>query len=386
MFARIRKKLPGPKTVAFWGSVTGAVGYYKYNKHESQKLLDYYCQRAEKAGNETMGSMDTARKVHVYIAVPMGELGTRRAREHWEKYILPVFAAGALDYELTLVNETGVDADGAERVVRGGVHQMISEEIKERRRRQLEAEEDNGELRLWRAAIEERESENEARRLKKRLGDEPGMSPLELWKASEYPGVMDVVAIGRETWVEMVNGISDGAVGSLNKLVPALVPLNQDQPQQQQITTETRDDGAEVTDTAGGEGTKEMQATAVTTPVEPIHIVNYDRYDDGKQRVELPAVAFISHRMLSGWGAVPQRVWNFFHDQQNVDEYSRQALQVVFESTRRVVHGVQELETLGRDEEELPGWKGQQSMEVVVDSSVADRLQIYDTQNDTAPA
>ncbi|KAJ2798973.1 mitochondrial import inner membrane translocase subunit tim54 [Coemansia guatemalensis] len=382
MFARIRKKLPGPKTVAFWGSVTGAVGFYKYNKHESQKRLDYYCQRAAQAANETMGSMDTARKVHVYIAVPMGELGTRRARQHWEKYILPVFAAGALDYELTLVNETEVDDDGTERVVRGGVHRMVAEEIKERRRRQLEAEEDNGELRLWRAAIEERESENEARRLKKRLGEEPGMSVLELWKAPEYPGVMDVVAIGRETWVEMVNGISDGAVGSLNKQVPALVPLHQDH-QLQEIKTETRDDGAQVTDTAGGESANETQAAAA--PAEPIHMVNYDRYDEGKQRVELPAAAFISHRMLSGWGAVPQRVWNFFHDQQNVDEYARQALQVVFESTRRAAHGVQELESLGREEEELPGWENQQPMDVVVDSTIADRLQIYDTQKDTAP-
>ncbi|KAJ2615555.1 mitochondrial import inner membrane translocase subunit tim54 [Coemansia sp. RSA 1365] len=382
MFARIRKKLPGPKTVAFWGSVTGVVGFYKYNKHESQKRMDYYCQRATLTANETIGSMDTPRKVHVYIAVPMGELGTRRAREHWEKYILPVFAAGALDYELTLVNETEVDEDGSERVVRGGVHRMVAEEIKERRRRQLEAEENNGELRLWRAAIEERESENEARKLKKRLAEEPGMSVLELWKAPGYPGVMDVVAIGRETWVEMVNGISDGAVGSLNKQVPALEPLDQDQ-KQQQITTETRDDGAQVTDTAGGETANETLAAA---PEEPIHIVNYDRYDDASHTVELPAAAFISHRMLSGWGAVPQRVWNFFHDQQNVDDYARQALQVVFESTRRPAHGVQELESLGREEENLPGWKDQQPMEVVVDSSVADRLQIYDTQNDIAPS
>ncbi|KAJ2345110.1 hypothetical protein GGF43_005300, partial [Coemansia sp. RSA 2618] len=40
---------------------------------------------------------------------------------------------------------------------------------------------------------------------------------------------------------------------------------------------------------------------------------------------------------------------------------------------------------MGREEEGLAGWQGQEPMDVVVDSRVADRMQIYDTQNDTAP-
>ncbi|KAJ2821066.1 hypothetical protein IWW50_004797, partial [Coemansia erecta] len=69
----------------------------------------------------------------------------------------------------------------------------------------------------------------------------------------------------------------------------------------------------------------------------------------------------------------------------NVDEYARQALQVVYESTRRAAQGSAELEAMGREEEGLAGWQGQEPMDVVVDSRVADRMQIYDTQNDTAP-
>ncbi|KAJ2814333.1 hypothetical protein IWW50_007164, partial [Coemansia erecta] len=69
----------------------------------------------------------------------------------------------------------------------------------------------------------------------------------------------------------------------------------------------------------------------------------------------------------------------------NVDEYARQALQVVYESTRRAARGRAELEAMGREEEGLPGWQGQEPLDVVVDSRVADRMQIYDTQNDTAP-
>ncbi|KAJ1728901.1 hypothetical protein LPJ61_003793 [Coemansia biformis] len=391
MFAGLRKKLPGPKAAAFWGCVAGATGFYKYNKDESQRRMDYYCRRAAHNANETVGSTETVRKVHVYIATPMGELGTRKARQHWEKYVLPVFAAGALDYELTLVNETEKDADGVERVVRGGVHRAVAEEIKEQRRKQLEAESGNEELRLWRAAVEVRKRENDARGVKNRLGVEPGMSVLELWKAQEYPGLMDVVAIGRETWVEAINGVSDGSVGSLDMQMPALVPLDADTKPATQVTVETREDGAQVTDTAGQPG----EAAAADTAGQPGEVartpsaqtINYDRYDNGSERatVALPAVAYIAHENLSGWGSVARRVWSIFHDQQNVDRYASQALQVVYESTRRAAHGRQELESMGRSEEELAGWEGQQAMEVVVDSGVVGRVQIYDTQHDGAP-
>ncbi|KAJ2361272.1 mitochondrial import inner membrane translocase subunit tim54 [Coemansia sp. RSA 2611] len=384
MFARIKKRLPGPKASAFWLSAAGLVSVYKYNKSQSDQRLQYYCQRAAHAANETIGSLDTPRKVHVYIAVPMGELGTRKARQHWERYILPVFAAGALDYELTLVNDTATESNGVERVVRGGVHRMVAEEIRERRRRRLEAEEENGELRLWRAAIDERKRENEARALKNRLGVEPGMSVLELWKAQEYPGVMDVVAIGRETWVEAVNGISEGASGSLNLQVPELVAL--DSEQNKKLNTEQN---AELNTEPNAEqnteqGTAHEAGSLADNAGEPAHVVNYDRFDDGAA-VALPAVAYIAHANLTGWGAVPLRIRNFFHDQQNVDEYACQALQVVYESTRRAARGAGELEAMGRAEEQMKGWEGQEPLEVVVDPQVAARLQIYDTQNDTAP-
>ncbi|KAJ2455764.1 mitochondrial import inner membrane translocase subunit tim54 [Coemansia sp. RSA 2336] len=327
MFARIKAKLPGPKATAFWVGASSLVGVYRYNKLQSQKRLDHYCQRAAHAANETMGSLDVPRKVHVYIAVPMGELGTRKARQHWEKYILPVFAAGALDYELTLVNDIEVE-NGQERVVRGGIHEQIAHEIRERRRRLLE--QDSEELRLWRETLEERQRDEESRKLKRRLDEEPGMSVLELWKPQAYPHVMDIVAVGRETWVEAVNGISEGAVGSLNVQLP------------------------------------ESE-------------IDYDRF--GSAPVALPAVAYISHENLAGWASVPQRIFNFFHDQQNVDRYARQALQVVYESTKRKPRGVHELEEMGKDEE--LGWD--EELQVVVDARVADQIQIYDTINDSAP-
>ncbi|KAI9473297.1 mitochondrial import inner membrane translocase subunit tim54 [Coemansia sp. RSA 989] len=329
MFARIKAKLPGPKAAAFWVGATSLVGVYRYNKRESQKRLDYYCQRASHAANETMGSLDVPRKVHVYIAVPMGELGTRKARQHWEKYVLPVFAAGALDYELTLVNDIETE-NGVERVVRGGIHEQIANEIRERRRKHLEAQ-DSRELRLWREALETRKREEESRKLRKRLEEEPGMSVLELWRPQEYPHVMDIVAIGRETWVEAINGVSEGAVGSLNLQLPECE-------------------------------------------------INYDRF--GNAPVALPAVAYISHENLAGWASVPQRIFNFFHDQQNVDRYARQALQVVYESTKRKPRGVQELEEMGKQEEAR--WD-QEPLEVVVDKRVADQIQIYDTMTDSAP-
>ncbi|KAJ2723018.1 mitochondrial import inner membrane translocase subunit tim54 [Coemansia sp. Benny D115] len=355
----IRKKLPSRNTALFWGTVFGGIGFYKYNKNESDRRLKYYCDQAATVANQPIGALDTVRKVHVYIAPPMGELGTRKARMHWEQYILPVFAAGALDYELTLVNDTETVGDN-EQVVRGGVHRMVAEEIKERRRRALEAEEDSEELRLWRQAIDQRNHDNEVREFKNLVGREPQENVLGLWKPEAYPGVMDVVAIGRETWVEAVNGVSDGAVGSLNYTMPKLVKLD----------SEDNKDGKD----AGGD---ELLADNATAQV----VIDYDRYGQGPE-VELPAVAYISHYNLTGWGSLPRKIWNFFHDQQNVDLYSSQALRIVLESSKRPVHGVEELAQMGAAEEELPSWEGEPRMDVVVDERVAARLFVYDTQEE----
>ncbi|KAJ1896466.1 mitochondrial import inner membrane translocase subunit tim54 [Kickxella alabastrina] len=387
----IKKKLPSRNTALFWGTVFGTIGFYQYNKRQSKKCLEYYCKRAEHVANQPVGSLDTMRKVHVYLTAPMGELGTRKARMHWEEYILPVFVAGALDYELTLVNETQT-VDGLESVVRGGVHSLVAEEVKETRRKQLEQEEDNEELRLWREAVEERRKENELREYKNQLGREPGETVnVGLWKPEPYPGVMDIVVVGREAWVEAINGISEGATGSLNLAMPQLVKLDTEERENapREITTETQAHGTdaeiEVTDTAGA---LDMTAPVATAPAaaEPApHVINYDRFDHGGALPELPAVAYISFFNLTGWGSLPHKIWNFFHDQQNVELYSRQALQVVFESTKRPARDVQEIVDMGKAEEELPSWENEQSMEVVIGARVAEVLEIYDTQNDNAP-
>ncbi|KAI8322882.1 hypothetical protein GQ54DRAFT_259275 [Martensiomyces pterosporus] len=322
MLAGLRRKLPSRNTALFWGGVLGLVGFYKYNKNESRKRLEYYCSRAEHVANETIGALDTPRKVHVFVATPMGELGTRKARLHWEKYILPVFVAGALDYELTLVNDTQM-IDGLEKL------------------------------------IDERVKENDVRELKNKNGSTPGQVDVSMWKPEPYPGIMDIVAIGRETWVEVINGINDGATGSLDRKIPPLPAANADEK-------------------AAGAN------TPAAIPTAPVQVIDYDRFDDNKQQPELPGVAYISHFNLTGWGSVPLKIWNFFHDQQNVDLYASQALQVVFESTRRRATGAAEIVDMGKDEEELPSWEGEH-MEIVVGQDVADALQIYDTQNDTAP-
>ncbi|KAJ2513161.1 mitochondrial import inner membrane translocase subunit tim54 [Coemansia sp. RSA 2049] len=412
MLASLRKKLPGRKASIFWGTVFGTVGFYQYNNRESKKRMDYYCKRAEAAANESIGALDTPRKVHVYIAVPMGELGTRKARLHWEQYVLPVFVAGALDYELTLVNDTETDSDGGnERVLRGKVHTLVADEIKERRRKEMEK--DNEELRLWRAAIDERKKENEERVRRNRLGAS-GESRQELdlsnWKPEPYPGTMDIVAIGRETWVEVINGINDGAVGSLNYTIPPLVPLDSEEQEKRNNAAErkiSRDTVVESAspdsphDEGGADGTKAQVTDTAGTIVaagpemavpQPLPItVDYDRYrGNGAENktaisAKLPAVAYISHMNITGWSNMPLRIWNFFHNQQNVDQYSQQALQVVFESTKRAAHGADELEDMGKAEETTVGWEGQERIDVVISPAVAGSLHVYDTQNDTAP-
>ncbi|KAJ2701913.1 hypothetical protein H4218_001157 [Coemansia sp. IMI 209128] len=371
MLAALRKKLPSRNTALFWGSVFGVVGFYKYSSKESQKRLEHYCKQAETVANEPIGALDTPRKVHVYIATPMGELGTRKARLHWEKYILPVFVAGALDYELTLVNDTETIND-VEKAVRGGVHSRVAEEIKEQRRKALELEEGNEELKLWRQAIVERKKDNEARDTLNRIGRAPGEVNVSSWKPEPYPGVMDVVAVGRETWVEVINGLSEGATGSLNYSMPPLVPLDSEVRAQQEEDRVIATPDAAVIDTAG----------TVAPPAPPAvlapQVVDYDRFDS-KRGVELPGAAFISHYNRTGWGGLPLRVWHFFHDQENVDLYARQALQVVFESARRPARDAQEVIDMGKDEEALPAWEGE-SVDVVVDPAVAASLKIYDTQ------
>ncbi|KAJ1953383.1 mitochondrial import inner membrane translocase subunit tim54, partial [Linderina pennispora] len=287
--ASVKKKVPSRNTLLFWGGVLGLVGFHQYNKKESKRRLDYYCARAAHVANEPIGALETPRKVHVYIAAPMGELGTRKARMHFEEYILPVFVAGALDYELTLVNDTET-VDDIEKVVRGGVHSRIAEEIKERRRKQLEETDETGVLRMWRETIDERTKENEQREARNRRGENPGEALPELgkWKPEPYPGIMDVVAIGRETWVEVVNGISEGAVGSLNRTVPPLVKVRAEEQEAVQAAEERRIDttpvvqgegseAVQVTDTAGAiVATSDIAPTPVSPPEPAPVFVSYD--------------------------------------------------------------------------------------------------------------
>ncbi|KAJ1828198.1 hypothetical protein LPJ73_008613, partial [Coemansia sp. RSA 2703] len=137
----------------------------------------------------------------------------------------------------------------------------------------------------------------------------------------------------------------------------------------------------QITDTAGE---KIQVVPDIKPPSVAPHIINYDRFVDSKNSLpELPAVAYISHYNLSGWGSVPQKIWNFFHDQQNVDRYASQALQVVFESTKRKARDVQEIADVGKSEEDMPSWNGEH-MDVVVDQRVADKIELYETQVDNA--
>ncbi|ORX69234.1 hypothetical protein DL89DRAFT_173670 [Linderina pennispora] len=143
-------------------------------------------------------------------------------------------------------------------------------------------------------------------------------------------------------------------------------------------------EAVQVTDTAGAiVATSDIAPTPVSPPEPAPVFVRYDEYVKQEPMAELPAAAYISHMNLTGWGSVPLKIWNFFHDQQNVDKYASQALQVVFESTRRRTTK-QELEMMGSAEEGLEAWEGQH-MDVVVEDKVADSLVIYDTQADNAP-
>ncbi|KAJ1675716.1 mitochondrial import inner membrane translocase subunit tim54, partial [Spiromyces aspiralis] len=325
-----------------FGALGSFVSYRYYNKRQSTRILDEFKQRAAHIANETVQPLEQVRKVKVYVSPSPGELGNRKGLRHWNEYILPVFAAGALDYDLVVVSDT----DESGKPIEGSVHSKVCGEIVEYRRRLLED---------TNPALKDMVRENRRRQyVNENGGREPAPADLEDDKSNwsevgDEKDLLDMVAIGRHTFAEVVNGVVEGFTTTLNTnptaaggsqlskgsdsdndksedarsgveegLLPNVAPASKpEEPQQWPSETDAKDDNT------GGDS---------KLPMLPIEYDEYARHESVTPKV--PTLGYIAHYNYTGWSSLPIRFWHFVNDQENVRFYGKQALDIVLNAKR----------------------------------------------------
>ncbi|KAJ1917414.1 mitochondrial import inner membrane translocase subunit tim54 [Mycoemilia scoparia] len=397
MWASIRSKLPSRNTSLVFGTLGGIISYQFYNKKQSARILNEFKEKASAIANETMQPLDEVRKVRVYISPSPGELSNSKGYSHWEKYILPVFVAGALDYELVLVS----DKDSEGKPIPGSTHSRVCQDIVEARRKRLTS---------VNPILQDMVNENKRRKyVEEHDGQEPPQSNQnysEEWNKSPWDQdktadsePLDVITIGRHCFAEAVSGISEGLNASLNdkpkKTVVDDAPLlseteiieakDKDADSINSVGAAVVDENQDATDENAKKSdevqspnkTDENVAKEEEKSYLPQMFIDYDEYARHQPvSVRTPAIGYISHYNYTGWGSIPLRIWWFFNDQENTKFYGEQALKVVIDAKRP---WRPEDKHAGIGEEQMNGWEGRHA-EVVLAKNVEKDLQVYETQ------
>ncbi|KAJ1980016.1 mitochondrial import inner membrane translocase subunit tim54 [Dimargaris verticillata] len=308
-------KLPSPKTTAVVSVLGGLVGLKKYDNYKCDQIRDAFKREAQVKAQEPLGPFDMPSKVVVYLTPPPGD-GIHKSRIFFREYVKPIFDAAALDYDVVEGSEAG------------DVHSRVAEELKQRRREVIQ-------------------SENELPSLSSpSVPALPSQQPPNLAK-QQNPALFPKIAIGRNTWVEVLNGLSEGATESL-KVAPEPTP---------ELITDATD--AVVAPTTASEADNMTEPPATTTPVVESDTpaifesaaspspstpsadttalapppIDYDSMDRGVIP-PLPTLGFINFQNRVGWTSIPRRIFGFFHDAPQVQTIGAQALCIALERQR----------------------------------------------------
>ncbi|PVZ98032.1 hypothetical protein BB558_005973 [Smittium angustum] len=369
----------------FWGSVFGITGYRFYSKNECKKQMEMIKQKARELADQPMSPQDLPRKVIVIATNQPGEHSLYKTNDYWKKYILPVFTAGALDYELVEIENRSPVVEGEKNeavgVMEGKVHEYVNNLISNQKRKKIE--EFHPELKQQRIAAINNEPVQET-------APEP---ESENWKSKESLVGVDIIAIGRNSFAETINGLSEGLEAPLDLKITKEITTTQNadsevsdgssklelsttETVQEPIDTEpkldTESSPEDITDQTTNEITNET-----TEPKQPEEIViEYEKYRDLSKDLPVPAVGYLPIYCLTGWRSIPLRMYRYINDIHNTTYYSEQALKIVYENKRKWIKSMDK--KIGIEEEKLKGWE-EKSAVFVISEDLEDNLVIYDT-------
>ncbi|PVV02887.1 hypothetical protein BB560_002649 [Smittium megazygosporum] len=358
LLQKVRSKIPSRNTLIFWGSVFGLASYHFYNKQRCKEQMESVKKRASALADVPMSTTDLPKKVCVIVSNQPGEFSTTKTMEHWRKYVMPVFYAGALDYDVIEIENHDKENNQNEGVgiMEGFVHEYVSNSIKKHLRDKLETL--YPELKNQRLAASSSD------------GNE-----IEQFQVPD-DRILDIVAIGRNAFAESFNGIVDAYTTSLDLVVEKPVPA-----QASEIPTpvDLAENLPSTTTEEKTESTIEETPTAEQNPSElsPIKTtIEYSKFAPSLSEEPLPAIAYLQIKLRSGWSSIPKAIYRFFNDYEYTKLYSEQALRVVLDVKRP---WNQEIDTKWDiEDEKLKPWHGKNAI-FVENPSVSDKLNVYST-------
>ncbi|RKP35737.1 inner membrane protein import complex subunit Tim54-domain-containing protein [Dimargaris cristalligena] len=310
-------KLPSPKTTAFVAALGVIVGIKKYDNYRSEQVRNQLKEAASVKAKEPLGPFEMPTKVIVYLSPPPGD-GIHKSRIYFRDYVKPIFDAGALDYDIYEAHQTG------------DIHATVCTELVNRRRDLIPSPKDDP-----------------------LTSEQPLDAPAAASQVQKVdPATCPKIAIGRNTLVEIYNGLSEGATASLNPPPPP--------PPTDFLATPSPSDP--------------LSASASPSPSPAVPAVDYDSLDTGVLP-PIPPIGFVNFKNRIGWSSIPSRILRFFYDTPQVEKIGQQALNIVLE--RRRVFQPSDLE-LGTDDDRVHALTPEQQIPLIVEPRILTDLVVYD--------
>ncbi|KAJ1982472.1 mitochondrial import inner membrane translocase subunit tim54 [Dimargaris cristalligena] len=358
-------KLPSPKTTAFVAALGVIVGIKKYDNYRSEQVRNQLKEAASVKAKEPLGPFEMPTKVIVYLSPPPGD-GIHKSRIYFRDYVKPIFDAGALDYDIYEAHQTG------------DIHATVCTELVNRRRDLIPSPKDDP-----------------------LTSEQPLDAPAAASQVQKVdPATCPKIAIGRNTLVEIYNGLSEGATASLNPPPPP--PPTDFVPDEIDASITTADATTPLVSEQTGEistpmGNSEfvpdevhptslvpelatpspsdpLSASALPSPSPAVPAVDYDSLDTGVLP-PIPPIGFVNFKNRIGWSSIPSRILRFFYDTPQVEKIGQQALNIVLE--RRRVFQPSDLE-LGTDDDRVHALTPEQQIPLIVEPRILTDLVVYD--------
>ncbi|KAJ3124837.1 mitochondrial import inner membrane translocase subunit tim54 [Nowakowskiella sp. JEL0407] len=328
----IRSKLPSRNWLIFLGSVASITSVIAYDSKKCSDIKAEYKLKAKEIADQPLNTSDPVRKLIIYIAP------TELARWSFKRHVKPVLDAAALDYEI-------FDASRP-----GRIQKSVRERIWDGKDIQKESDEKSALLELQKKKF----NESWWSLLFPYPFDQvEEVDIMERARGPRYSSDIGLVAIGRDAWRELLNGIEEGSFG--DRLIP--------------------EDTA--TNTSDAEKTKDAKSG-------PKPWVKPTCSDDNfpTDSFKFPPIAYIPAKNLEGMSSLPGRFWDWINERKTMAAVGKLALDIAFDKTRDLTKddlnlGAEFESTsaakvaVKQERDEVP------PMEVTVSGRIIERLKVY---------
>ncbi|KAI8823596.1 mitochondrial import inner membrane translocase subunit Tim54 [Fimicolochytrium jonesii] len=299
----IRSRLPSRNWSIFWGVTGGLTGLGFYDKYHLKQVREDLSSRASVLATQHMPTWEVPRKVKVFVAP------THWARYWFKEYVKPVFDAAALDYEVIEPKDAGQ--------VRQQVRDLI-----------------------WKGKDEFR-----ARPANYVYEANPYNSlALNVLSKPTYDAAEGLVAVGPNSWREVLRGLNEGAMSERG-----VVDVLLNEKAAAEATAEAAKEVASPPPTAGAsDAAAETSSTSPTaetaTPPTPPATPAVAKTDpvvppshllaQNLPPFALPSLGYITGRNQSGYSGFPKRIWGYFNERYTAREIGEEALKIAFDRVR----------------------------------------------------